>query len=472
MLQEAVDGFIRAERLLAPGQRVLVGLSGGVDSVVLLHVLHRLGFACVAGHVHHGLRGAEADADAEFAEAVARGLEVPFAQARVEVRAAADGAGGSVQAVARRLRYRALARLAREAGCAAVAVAHHRDDLAETVLLHLGRGTGLDGLAGMRARRRLGRSGLRLVRPLLDTPRRAVIAFAQAEGLAWREDPSNASDAYRRNALRRQVVPALEAVFGPDVLARVAAAARHVAAYRAAEVGPLRRRFWREVARADAFGGVLDAARLARLPAVWRGRLLLDALRCWLPQAPADAATARRLEALMAAQPGRRLALPGGGVWREAGRLRFIHTPPSVGAPGALAPGMPYEAAIGAVLCEVGEGLPAGTLPPTVWYLDADAVAWPLLVRPWAPGDRLQPWGMEGTKKVSDLLTEARWPAARRAEALVVADGTHLVGVLGVRRSTHAPVGAGTRRVAAITFLPAEQPGDAAPRLYPEAPAP
>lgn len=188
------------------GRSVLVAVSGGVDSVVLLDALAALrtetGMALAVGHVNHGLRGAEAEADQAFVREAAEARGLVFAVRRVEPHAARE-AGTSrtrptLQEAARILRREALLGMAEEAGADHVALAHHRDDQAETVLLRLFRGTGPEGLGGI-AERSLGG---RLVRPLLRVSRRALEAYAAEGGLAWREDASNRDPAYARNRLR------------------------------------------------------------------------------------------------------------------------------------------------------------------------------------------------------------------------------------------------------------------------------
>ena len=204
------------------GKRVAVGLSGGIDSVVLLHVLRdlapRFGFRLSAVHVHHGLSPNAYDWQA-FCSACCRELGIPFKAVQVKVKRQGRG----LEAAAREARRAAFTRL----GVHAVAVGHHLDDQAETVLFNLLRGAGLAGASGMPAVGRLGRK--MLLRPLLDVPRSAIRAYAAEHRLGWIEDESNADEGLTRNFIRRRVGPLVESKF-PRWRESLARAARHFAA--------------------------------------------------------------------------------------------------------------------------------------------------------------------------------------------------------------------------------------------------
>jgi tRNA(Ile)-lysidine synthase len=211
-----------ADALCLSGRRVLVAASAGLDSTVLAHLLARhaesLGIEVCLGHVHHGLRDAEADADAGFVEALAGQLGVPFGSRHIDARAG-QGNGSSrdrltLQESARDLRRVALGEIASQLSCDTIATAHHANDQAETVLMRLLRGTGPDGLAGIPA----SSPHDRVVRPLLQVPRAALEHFAEQHEITWREDSSNASDQYLRNRIRRHWLPALTEEFNPKLL--------------------------------------------------------------------------------------------------------------------------------------------------------------------------------------------------------------------------------------------------------------
>ncbi|MDD5629786.1 MAG: tRNA lysidine(34) synthetase TilS [Elusimicrobia bacterium] len=216
--------FDRAESLLERGDRVLAAVSGGPDSVCLAHFLRavarRKGFSVALAHVHHGLRGAEADRDARFVQALGRRWGLPVSVIAVPVRAAARERGQGTEEAARKLRYQALAQEARRLRCNKVATGHHLDDQAETVLLHLLRSSRLEALAGIAPERPLSR-GIRLIRPLLPLSRREVLAYLEVHGLSHRSDSTNRDTKFTRNWIRRKVLPLLESR-NPSIRERLA----------------------------------------------------------------------------------------------------------------------------------------------------------------------------------------------------------------------------------------------------------
>lgn len=205
--------FEKDQRLFKAGDKVLAAVSGGPDSVCLAHYLsvqgRRRGFELSLAHVHHGLRGRDADRDAVFVSDLARRLGVPVAVVKVPTKRRARERGQGLEDAARKLRYEALTAEARRLACAKVAAGHQLDDQAETVLLNLLRGTRLKALGGIPPRRPLA-PGLELVRPLLPITRVEVTEYLRQHGLKSRRDQTNDSERFLRNWLRRKVLPLLE----------------------------------------------------------------------------------------------------------------------------------------------------------------------------------------------------------------------------------------------------------------------
>jgi tRNA(Ile)-lysidine synthase len=288
-------------------------------------VAPRLGLELAVGHVHHGLRGADADADEAVVRALAGSLALPVAVARVDPRALREGgtsrARPTLQEAARRARYAALDAQARELGAQRIATGHTRDDQAETVLLRVLRGAGPEALGGIPERSPDGR----IVRPLLGVGRSAIAAYAREVGLAWREDASNASRAYARNRLRHDWLPGLERAFNPRLLRAVADLAEAVR--RDGEwIGP-----WVE-SEAGRWTKEDEGGSLWIAPDPWRTLpegLARRLVRATLRRAGAGRDLSRphllrTLAFLRSAQRGKRLELPGGlELRREASGFRL-----------------------------------------------------------------------------------------------------------------------------------------------------
>lgn len=293
-----------------------MAVSGGLDSVTLCHGLHSLaqeqGLKLLIGHVNHGLRGEESEADQAFVEALGLELGVAVEVARLHPSELRSGVSSrdrpTLQEAARSLRYRWLRELAARRGATRLATAHTADDQAETVLLRLLRGSGPDGLAGIPER---SEDGL-VVRPLLSVERSEIERFAAAQGLRWREDASNARLDYARNRLRHRWLPGLAREFNPRLLraiANLAEAQRRDSEWIDTEVR-------REVAARFAEEGawlVIDAKDWAALPPALSRRLARAALeRCGSGRLVSRVHLDRVARFLAGARPGRGIELPGG----------------------------------------------------------------------------------------------------------------------------------------------------------------
>ena len=310
-----VQGTIREHGMLAPGERVLVAVSGGADSVGLLLVLsqlrRKLGVELVAAHVNHRLRGAEADADEAAAAAAAARLGVRFVRCDLGGRLRSDDA--NLEERARRLRYAALRQLAAETGCGRIATGHTLDDQAETVLMRLVRGAGLRGLTAIRPRRRDG-----IVRPLIDCRRTAVRVVVEQAGLAFRHDASNDDPRFLRTQVRRRVLPLLA-----ELNPAVAEACANLAASARAEGAAVTRWADAELGAVAAAGG-LPVAWLSAQPAGARTLLARRwLLRAGVPRRRLDRRHVRATVALALAAAGSgEVHLPLGWVLRRnRGRL-------------------------------------------------------------------------------------------------------------------------------------------------------
>lgn len=203
---DTVRRYIEKEKLLTPGARVILGLSGGMDSMALLDLLTRLGYRCVGAHCNFHLRGEESDRDADFVQKWCKSRDITFTSIDFDTREYASDKKISIEMAARELRYGWFEMIRSQYDAEAVAVAHHKDDSVETVLLNLIRGTGIRGLTGISP------SNRKVVRPLLCITRAQIAAYIKKRGIPYVFDSSNDEDLFVRNALRMHIIPRLEAL--------------------------------------------------------------------------------------------------------------------------------------------------------------------------------------------------------------------------------------------------------------------
>lgn len=297
---------------------VIVGVSGGVDSVVLLDLLQRAGFARLfVAHFHHGLRGKEADRDAEFVRGLAGSAEAKFVLGRGKTRERAKRTKASIEEAARALRREFFAHVAMKHGAAVVILAHHAGDAAETMLFHLARGGGRRGLGSLRTAADL-TEGIVIVRPLLGFTRAEIEKYAKARKLRWREDKSNRSDEFTRNRMRHGVLPALARAVGHDPIPVMA---------RAGEILSAEDEWMESLVADEACAAQLDAHALRGKPVAHQRRLL----RAWLRARSGNEVDFETVErarevALSEDQPAKTNLPHGFHLRRRAGKL-FVEKP-------------------------------------------------------------------------------------------------------------------------------------------------
>ena len=483
-LLESIAETIATHDLLPAGSRVLVAVSGGADSVALLDALHRLAplhrWHLHVGHVNHQLRGAESEADAAFVARLAAGAGLPCTLRTVDVaRAQQDNA--SPENTARRLRYRLLARIARDVGARCIALAHHQDDQAETVLLHLLRGSGLGGLAGMRyasplliasdaeasprhaantatvcgAAHRQADQTITLIRPLLNVSRADIRAYCARRSLQFREDSTNGTTAPQRNWLRHKVLPLLKTRY--PAAARTLARAAHVLEEDYAYLTELAEDWLRRHARQCTDGLLLSHADWRTLPA----SLQTAVLRCAMGrvaghiQGLEHAHIAHARDILREGRIGVGPPLPGDlvcraeqdGIWIGHRSLQKPFASITLSIPGRTAIA-PLGCSIYAALVDsCKKDFIRGSADGDGW-LDSAQVQGPLSVRTRQSGDGFIPLGMTGAKKLQDFLVDARVPARLRDRLpLVVSEENTIVWVAGHRIDARYRVTAQTRQV-------------------------
>jgi tRNA(Ile)-lysidine synthase len=437
-LENRVARYIDSEGLFPPGSGVIVGVSGGPDSTALLLILAtiagRRDVALKAAYFDHQLRGTQAAAcEREAVATAADRAGVDLVCGGADVRLLARERKVSLEDAARRARYEFLGRAAEAAGAGFVAVGHTLDDQAETVLLHLIRGAGLAGIAAMAPRSGLplpGFASLALMRPLLEVTRAETTRYCRDAGLSPVDDESNRSPAYLRNRVRSELMPALRQ-YNPGVsaaLGRLAAAARGDLDFLESEAARL-------LAAADGPEG-LDRELLRSAPAAVRRHAIRQSVVALLGDAQGFSERHwAALERALAGPTGGRLDMPRSVVAEVMpARLRLRLGAASAGRAaleGVAEISVPGETSIGAWrFAAANQPLPGASMVAAV---DAAGAGPFLTVRSRRAGDRFQPLGLAGTKKLQDFFTDARVPRAERDAIPVFEAGRGIIWVAGHR---------------------------------------
>lgn len=483
-----VRQYVQRYALFAPGDAVVAGVSGGADSLCLFHLLIRLApeyrLRLHIAHLNHGLRGAEADADAQFVADLAERWGVPCFLGHADVAALAQAPGISVEEAARLARYRFLAETARRVGAATLAVGHNADDQAETVLMHFLRGSGPAGLRGMAPKAPLaddrlfpdeaaglpGRGdaastslnfnlNLNLVRPLLATSRAETEAYCAAHGFTPRFDRSNEDLTFFRNRLRHELLPLL-AAYNPGIRSVLT----HTAAVMAGDYEVLRESgaaAWAALVRhGEAAGEVqFDLAGWRALPLGLQRALIRQAIArlrrtlrnidwehveraVWLARegGTGQAATLSAGLALQIGYTTLRIAEEG-AAWPPAPDVPQVTEPILLRVPGVTEISDGWSVAIRRLR---RTRLPAGfaaKADPWKAYLDAAAVGAALTLRPRAPGETFRPQGLDGHRsRLNEFMINAKIPRAARAGWPLLVGQGGIAWVCGLRVDDHAAV--------------------------------
>ena len=445
-LARRVAAAARAKALLRPGDRVLVAVSGGPDSVALLSVLAALApswdLTLRAVHINHGLRGLESDEDAAFVASLCDRLGVPLVVERVPLSGSAGRQRGrSLQEQAREARYAAMARVATAHRMDKLAVGHTADDQAETLVMWMLRGSGTAGLAGIPHAR-----GPLVIRPLLDISRAEIAAYLEGQGLPFRVDSSNAKPLYLRNRVRHELLPALKRL-NPGILGVLK---RQAEILREEDVSldQLASEHLARSAREDAPGEfVVERAGLLAVPLALRRRMVRTLLRrtSGLTQGPRFGAISAVLDRIVQGRSGAAITVAGVHVAREYGIIRFRSSGrTTVGVEETVRRSVPVPVPSTIRWPLTGQTVrlslrdqPSADLPAklprsrNVAILDADRFTLDLTLRSWEPGDAFRPSGMQGRrKKLQDYFADMKIPRAarRRVPLLVAPEGILWVG--------------------------------------------
>lgn len=472
-LEQRVRACLEQTNLARKGALLVVASSGGPDSQALLYALlslrEELGLHLHLAHLDHDFRGEEAKEDARFVASQARELSLPSTVGEADpIAYQKEHRISSFEAAAREVRYDFLARVARETGAAAVALGHTADDRAETVLMHIIRGTGLHGLRGMEPisvwkhpRKDVSTT---LVRPLLEVAKADTEAYCRQRGIAYRIDATNVSLRFARNRIRWKLMPNLRS-YNPrirEALLRLARTASQQVSYVEQEVELA----WQNAAGVTGPSSVsLDVGVVATLHPFLQAQLLKRAYEEVVggPQA-LEEAHIQAMQGLMKAAPGAVVHLPQ-GVRMAAGYGQVIvgrgdaGLSPLPALEGEHPLRVPGETRIPGwvIRAEVLERAPA-ELPDgrSSACFDMEAVGQRLVVRARRRGDRIQPLGMEGSRKLHDLFVDMKVPRHWRDRVPLVLSERGILWAVGYRTAHWARVREGTGNVLCVSFVPSK----------------
>jgi len=459
MLLRTVRATIQKYNMFKPRDVVVVAVSGGPDSVGLLHILHSLrdiyNITLHAAHLEHGIRGKEALEDLDFVKEFCSRLGVPLVSRHDDVPAYAKQRKMSLEAAARKLRYRFLEDVLEAVGGTKIATGHNANDQAETILLNILRGTGFAGLSGIRP----AVQG-RIVRPLIEATRAEIEDYLKHKGLRFRIDSSNLDDRYERNKIRQMLIPMLEKEFNPRIvstLARTASLFAMIDEYfreRVTEAAQLccSEKDGRTIVNLEAFG---------ELPLLVRMATIYSVLRSY--EEDEQVATFDTVSAVLnladRSKSGSRIDVGSGIVALK----EYDHL--VIGRDLALADSyevrleVPGKTEVDCADCAIeveilderpgkGEVFRSGESA----YFDFRALKLPLVARSWREGDRFVPFGLAGSKKVHDIFIDEKVPVSERARIPIICDKEGIIWVAGVRRADRARVTDETETIIKITY--------------------
>jgi len=437
---DRLKSYLEENKLCKFGDRVLLAVSGGIDSVVMAHLFREADYNCGIAHCNFQLRGKDSDSDEAFVRLLGASLEMPVFVKRFDVEETVMEEGISVQMAARELRYAWFEELLNDHSYDLVATAHNKNDSIETFFINLSRGTGIRGITGIPP------GNGKIIRPLLFATRKEIIAYAEQNQLKFREDASNLDTKYRRNKIRHDVIPVMEQI-NPGFTETMSLNMERLT---------------------EVFGIYKQAVKLARKELFEEGsrRITIDIgklsslspRRTWFYELFSPFGFTRSqcegIEQIMDAKPGRRSISTTHQLFKDRDRLILIQSTqesferyyldgPDNGS------SLPFPMDVEVIDRDELEKIPSD---PNIACLDHDEIQFPLIIRHWLHGDYFYPLGMNQMKKLSDFFVDNKISVPEKESTWILASGKKIVWIMGHRIDHRFRITEKTTKVLLLSF--------------------
>ncbi len=451
-LSKQLKHFIEQNRLLQKGQHIVLAVSGGIDSMVMLWLFldlqHEWNLQLSVAHINHQLRGIEADEDESFVQSISKLHNVPFYVSRIDVTKLAQQSQQSIQQIARKARYEALETIRKNISADLIATAHQANDNAETVLMNILRGTGIHGLSGIP----IVNTSLHTIRPLLFATRTVLLNYAKEHAVPYREDSSNLSIKYNRNYIRKIIIPSLEQLYKKDFIQYFSQLSKIARSFSASLD-----HYLETIVPAIAFpfinGYKLLIRELEQYPHFIQNEIfhyLLKKINVEITEQQID-----KLQHLKNLTVGKKVVLTQSSyALRDRSYLYILHTLP-VFNNTKIEVGKAYHFQAFSFSSEI-------LTPPAdirfnnknIAYVDKAKICNSLTLRIWKPGDRFIPYGMKQTKKVSDYFTDIKLSEVEKSLTPLVECNGKIVWICGYRIDDRFKITPSTKEIIKFNFQP------------------
>ena len=416
-----VQDYINSQNLLSPGARLIVGLSGGADSVVLLYVLHQLGYECVVAHCNFHLRGEESLRDELFAKSFSESLDIPFHKIDFETKTYAADKGISIEMAARELRYEWFEKLRSEFNAEAVVVAHHQNDSVETFLLNLIRGTGIHGLTGIKPK------SVFVIRPFLCLSREEILSYAEQKNLSYVVDSSNLQDDYIRNKIRLNILPEMQTINSSvmQAILRTMKNLKQVAGIYDSDI---------DIAKEQVFDIEKGEISISKLQSYIEPEALLYEI---LKPFGFNPVVIDEIMRSLTGQSGKIFYAPEFQLIKDREYLLIVPKSDNILNEDT------YEISRNSgilhhpflLTVDFEENIPALNIikEKKIAYFDAHLLKFPLTLRRWKAGDRFIPFGMKGSRKLSDYFNDKKISVIDKKNIWLLCSGDDIIWIVGER---------------------------------------